>query len=113
MANIKKLILKKIFASKNSYQKTTGNMISSFLALQVDVLVQQHDLLEQNKEINHKLLDITFKFNFLVKQNEKLSSEAAISKNASKVLQGAFQKMANEFVELGRNQHQLEQYLRR
>ena len=89
------------------------NIISSFLVLQENILVQQHDILEQNKEINQKLLEIISRFDFLVKQNEKLSSEVDISKNTSKVLQEAFQKTKDEIVELERNQHRLDQYWRR
>ena len=37
----------------------------------------------------------------MVKQNEKLWSEVAISKNTSKVLQGAFQKMIHALEEIG------------
>ena len=87
------------------------NIISSFLALQENILVHQHDFLEQNKEINQKLLDITSRFDLLVKENEKLSSE--ISKYTSKVLQESFQNTNDKIVELERNQHRLERNFRK
>ena len=62
------------------------NIISSFFALQENILVQQHDLLEQNKKFGQKLIKITSRFDLSVKKNEKLSSEVAISESSSKVL---------------------------
>ena len=43
------------------------NIISSFLTSQEIILVQQHNLLEENKEINQKVLDATSRFELLLK----------------------------------------------
>ena len=78
-----------------------GNIISSFLVLQKDILAQQHDILEQNKEINKKLLEIIFSVN----QNQNLSREVDILKNTSNVLEEMLQKTKANIKELERNQH--------
>ena len=44
------------------------NIISPFLALQENILVQKHDPLEQNKEINQKLPEITSRFYLSLKE---------------------------------------------
>lgn len=103
----------KFLTSRQLEKQSNENIISSYLALQKNILIQQHDFLEQNKEINQKLLDITSRFDLLVNQNEKFSSKVAISKNMSKFFQKAFQKTTGKMVKLERNQHRLEQYLRR
>ena len=79
------------------------NIISSFFALQENILVQQHDLLEQNKKFGQKLIKITSRFDLSVKKNEKLSSEVAISKSSSKVLHEALQTTTGKIVELEQN----------
>ena len=73
----------KIFTRGQLEKVCNGNIISSFLALQENILV--YDLLKQNEEISQQLLHITFTFVLLVKQNGKLFSEAAILKNMSEV----------------------------
>ena len=46
------------------------NMISSFMALQGNRFLQENDLLQQYREILKKLLDITSKFDSLVKKRD-------------------------------------------
>lgn len=47
------------------------NMVSSFLALQDNKLLQQNDLLQKYRGISKALLDITSKFDSLMKQREE------------------------------------------
>ena len=42
----------KFLASRQLEKQSNENIISSYLALQKNILIQQHDFLEQNKEIN-------------------------------------------------------------
>ena len=49
--------------------------ISSFLALQENVLLQQNYLIQQKKEITKQLPDLTATFESIIKQNEELSSK--------------------------------------
>lgn len=69
------------------------NITPLFLALQDDnVLLQQNEPLQQNKEITKQLLYLTTKFESIVKQNEELASKVAVAQNISKFLQESFQK---------------------
>ena len=66
------------------------NLITYFLALQENILLQQNDLSQQNKDMSKKLLERTSKIYLLVKKNEELTSHLAVAQNNSKVLQEAF-----------------------
>ena len=66
------------------------NLITYFLALQDNILLQQNDLSQQNKDMSKKLLERTSKIYLLVKKNEELTSHLAVAQNNSKVLQEAF-----------------------
>ena len=59
-------------ASKILEKMSNENIISPFLALQENILVQKHDPLEQNKEINQKLPEITSRFYLSLKEIWKL-----------------------------------------
>ena len=61
----------KILTRKQLEKMSNENIISSFLVLQENILVQQHDPLEQNNEINQKLLEITSRFYLSLKKNMK------------------------------------------
>ena len=58
----------KILTRKQLEKMSNENIISSFLVLQENILVQQHDPLEQNNEINQKLLEITSRFYLSLKK---------------------------------------------
>ena len=66
------------------------NLITYFLALQDNILLQQNDLSQQNKDMSKKLLERTSKIYLLVKKNKELTSHLAVAQNNSKVLQEAF-----------------------
>ena len=66
------------------------NLITYFLALQDNILLQQNDLSQQNKDMSKKLLERTSKIYLLIKKNEELTSHLAVAQNNSKVLQEAF-----------------------
>ena len=61
------------------------NLITYFLALQDNILLQQNDFSQQNKDMSKKLLEITFKIFLLIKKNEELTSHLAVAQNNSKV----------------------------
>ena len=81
------------------------NLIASFLALQDNIIFQQNDLLQQNRD--------TSKIDSLVKKNEELTSHVSVAQNASKILQEAFKTTSSKLAELERQHHKLEQYMRR
>ena len=87
-------------------------LIASFLELKDNIILQQNDLLPQNRDISKKLLEITSKIDLIVKRNEKLKSDVSVAENASKTLKEAFKNTSSKLVELER-QHKLEQYTRR
>ena len=89
------------------------NLIVSFLGLRDNILLQQNDLLQRNRDMSKKLLEIMSKINSLVKKNEELTSQLAMAQNSSKVLQEAFNTMSSKLVELKRNRHELKQYSKR
>ena len=89
------------------------NLIASFLALQDNISLQKNDLLQQNRDISKKLLEITSKIDSLAKRNEELKSDVSVAQNASKILQEAFKTTSSKFIELERQHHKLEQYTRR
>ena len=89
------------------------NLIASFLALQDIIILQQNDLLQQNRDITKKSLEITSKIDFLVKKNEDLTSNVSVAQNSSKVLQEAFNTTSSKLIELERQHRKLEQYSRR
>ena len=89
------------------------NLIPSFLALQNNIIPQQNDLLQQNRDIPKKLLEKTSKIDSLAKKSEELTSHVSVAQNASKILQEAFKTMSSKLVELERQHHKLEQNRRR
>ena len=82
------------------------------MALQDNIILQQNDLLQQNRDISKKLLEITSKIDLLAKENEELTSHVSVAQNASKILQEAFKTTSSKLVELERQHHKLEQYTR-
>ena len=88
------------------------NLIASFLALQDNISLQKNDLLQQNRDISKKLLEITSKIDSLAKSNDELKSDVSVAQNASKILQEAFKTTSSKLVELERQHHKLEQYTR-
>ena len=82
------------------------------MELQDNIPLQQNDLLQQNRDISKKLLEITSKFDSLKKKNEELTSQLTVTQNTLKVLQEAFNKTSNKLVELKRKHHKLEHYSR-
>ena len=95
---------------KMSYE----NLIASFLALQNNI-IQQNDLLQQNRNISKKLLEIKSKIDSLAMKNKELTSHVSVAQNASKrdFLQEAIKTTSSKLVELERQDHRLEQYTRR
>ena len=89
---------------------SNGNLIASFLALQDNKILQQNYLLQQNRDISKKLLEITFKFDLLSKKYEELTSQVSVAQNVLKILQEAFKTTSSKIVELERQHHKLEQY---
>ena len=89
------------------------NLIAPFLALQDNIILQQNDLLQRNRDISKKLLEITFKIDSLAKRNEELKSDVSVAQSASKILQEAFKTTSSKLVELERQHHKLGQYARR
>ena len=73
------------------------NITPLFLALQNDnILLQQNEPLQQNKEITKQLLYLTTKFESIVKQSKVTSkvevrSKVAVAKNTLKMLLEALQ----------------------
>ena len=63
---------------------SNGNLITSFLALQDNIILQQNDLLQQNRDISKKLLEIMSKIDLLVKKNEQLTSQVSVAQNGWK-----------------------------
>ena len=55
------------------------NLIAPFLALQDNIIFQQNDLLQQNRDISKKLLEITSKTDSLAKRNEELKSDVSVA----------------------------------
>ena len=62
---------------------SNGNLITSFLALQDNIILQQNDLLQQNRDISKKLLEMS-KIDLLVKKNEQLTSQVSVAQNGWK-----------------------------
>ena len=91
---------------------SNGNLIASFLALQANKILQRNDLLQQNKDISKKLLEITSKFDSLSKKYEELTSQVSVAQKVLKTLQEAFKTTSSKIVELERQHHKLEQYTR-
>ena len=60
------------------------DIIASFLALQYNIMLQQNDFLQQDRDISKKLLEITSKTDFLAKKNEELTSHVSSAQNALK-----------------------------
>ena len=89
------------------------NLIAYFLALKDNIILQRNDLLQQNRDISKKLLEITSKIDSLAKKNEELTSHVSVAQNASKILQEALKTASSKLVELERQHHKLEQYTRR
>ena len=58
---------------------SNGNLIASFLALQDNKTLQQNDLLQENRDISKKLLEITSKFDALSKKYEELTSQVSVA----------------------------------
>ena len=83
------------------------------MALQDNIILQQNDLLQQNRDISKKLLETTSKLDSLVKKNEELTSHVSVGQSTSKVLQEAFSTTSSKLAELERQHDRLEQYLRR
>ena len=92
---------------------SNGNLIASFLALQDNKILQQNYLLQQNRDISKKLLEITFKFDLLSKKYEELTSQVSVAQNVLKILQEAFKTTSSKIVELERQHHKLEHYTKR
>ena len=86
------------------------NLIASFLALQDNISLQKNDLLQQNRDISKKLLEITSKIDSLAKKNDELTSYISVAQNTSKILQEAFKTTSSKLVEFERQRHKLEQY---
>ena len=82
------------------------------MELQDNIPLQQNDLLQQNRDISKKLLEITSKFDSLKKKNEELTSQLTVAQNTLKVLQEAFNNTSSKLVELKRKHHKLEHYSR-
>ena len=89
------------------------NLIASFLALQDSIILQQNDLLQQNRDISKKLLEITSKIGSLVKKNVEVTSHVSVAQNASNVLQEVYNTTSSKRVELERQHRKLDQYSRR
>ena len=70
-------------------------------------------MLQQNRDISKKLLEITSKIDSLAKKNEELISHVSVAQNASKILQEAFKTTSSKLAELEKQHHKLEQYARR
>ena len=83
------------------------------MALQENIFLKQNDLLQQNRDMSKRLLEITPKIDSLVMENEELASQLTVAQNISKVLQEAFNTTSSKLVELERQHHKLEQYSRR
>ena len=62
------------------------NLITSFLALQDNIILQQN-LLQPNRDISKILLEITPKIDSLAKKNKELTSHVSVAQNTSKILQ--------------------------
>ena len=60
--------------TRRELEKMSNENISSFLALQENILLQQKYLIQQKKEITKQLPDLTATFESIIKQN-KLSSK--------------------------------------
>ena len=58
--------------TRRELEKMSNENISSFLALQENVLLQQNYLIQQKKEITKQLTDLTATFESRIKQNEEL-----------------------------------------
>ena len=63
--------------------------------------------------MSKNLLEITFKIDSLVKKNEELTSQLTVAQNTSKVFQEAFNTTSSKLLELERQHHIVELYLRR
>ena len=70
-------------------------------------------MLQQNREILKKLLEITSKIDSLAKKNEELTSHVSVAQTTSKILQEAFKTTSRKLVELETQHHKLEQFVRR
>ena len=62
------------------------DLITSFLALQDNIIIQQN-LLQPNRDISKILLEITSKIDSLAKKNKELTSHDSVAQNTSKILQ--------------------------
>ena len=100
--------------TRGQFEKMSNeNLIRSFLALQDNLLLQENDLSQQNRDMSKNLLEITSKIDSLVKKNEELTSQPTVAQNTSEVLQEAFNTMSSKLLELERKHHKLEQHSRR
>ena len=106
-------MISQILTREQLQKMSNENLIASFLALQDNVMLQQNDLSQQNRDILKKLLEITSRIDSLAKKNEELTSHVSVAQNASKILQEAFKTTSSKLVELERQHHKLEQYTRR
>ena len=80
---------------KMSYE----NLIASFLALQNNI-IQQNDLLQQNRNISKKLLEIKSKIDSLAMKNKELTTNVSVAQNALKrdFLQEAIKTTSSKLV---------------
>ena len=113
VGNFQFIMASQILTRGQLEKMSNENLIASFLALQVNIILQQNDLLQQNRDISKKLLEITSKIVSLAKKNQELTSHVSVAQNASKILQEAFKTTNSKLEELERKHHKLEKYTKK
>ena len=80
---------------------------------QDNLISNQTELINDNKEFRGKLDLIEAKFDDLKKENETIQSKVMVAEKTSTTLSINHEKLNNSVIEMEKNTHRLEQYSRR
>ena len=101
-----------ILTRKQLEKMADEQLINFTMKLQDNLISNQTELINDNKEIREKLNLIEAKFNDLKKENETLQSKFMIAEKTSTTLSTNHKKLNDRVIEMERNTHRLEQYSR-
>ena len=99
--------------TRKQLEKIADEQLINFtMKLQDNLISNQTELINDNKEIREKFNLIEAKFNDLKKENETLQSKFMIAEKTSTTLSTNHKKLNDRVIEMERNTHRLEQYSR-
>ena len=99
--------------TRKQLEKVADEQLINFtMKLQDNLISNQTELINDNKEIREKFNLIEAKFNDLKKENETLQSKFMIAEKTSTTLSTNHKKLNDRVIEMERNTHRLEQYSR-